>query len=104
MMSWLMLSTFCQFTVTPAACASGASPALRPSMTGLSMLAQIVTVDPFTSPWGLLPLDEEPDPPELRQADVSAIVAPSAANTLRRLGPRISAPSSSNGSGAGASR
>src|SRR5690242_570640 len=78
MMTWLMLSTFCQFTVTPAACASGSSPAFRPSMTGLSMLAQIVTVDPLTSPWGLLPPpDEELEPPELRQADVSAMVAPS---------------------------
>ena len=48
MMTWLMLSTLFQLTVIPLAWAKGASPALRPSMTGLSMLAQIVTVDPLT--------------------------------------------------------
>src|SRR3954469_22960876 len=103
MMIWLMLSTLDHLTVTPAACAAGAIPACRPAMMGASTLVQIVTVDPLTWPEGL-PLSDDELEPELRHADVSSVATLTAANALMRVGPRMNAPSSSEGSGAGASK
>src|SRR3954467_14246469 len=92
-----MLSTFCQLTVIPCACAFGAKPALRPSMTGWSMLGQMVTVEPDTCPEGVPP-PPPPLEPLLRHAVVIAMVTPPTANVLYREGPRIGAPSSLCGS------
>src|SRR3954464_13377445 len=98
MMSWLMLPTRDHLTVMPACWANGSRPFCRPSMITWSRLVQIVTVDPLACPEGVPP-PLVLLPPPLRHAVVMAMVTPRTAAVLNRVGARMGAPHSSDGSG-----